>query len=214
MCHLMKTNLTLIALGMAGLGGVFASEAIELEEGQQLRVRQILPTDCRVVRGFTHSPIDGREDTRYSNNVVGEWGATGGTPAVNYRRFNGNNGLHVSLPDGGFDKFQIRGDWKGNVYFNSGSLTEPDAQSANVDRADVRRVSFFYAEGALGQVSFFHVDEAVAIGKRIEFENNAEWEDWTQAIAAMTLDFKIANAEPSSVITVRVGDALDSRRFA
>lgn len=191
-----------------------ADHSIELEEGRHLQFRQILPVDCRVVRGFTHSPVDGREDTRYSNNVVGEWGATGGTPAVNYRRFNGNNGLHLTLPDGGFDEFQIRGDWKGNVYFNSESLTEPIADSEKVERADARRVSFFYEEGALGQVSFFQTGEVAPIGTPVEIENGAVWNNWTLGIAAVTLELKVADAEPGSVLTARVGDVLDSRRFA
>lgn len=192
----------------------FADGPIDLEQGQQLVIRQMLPTDCRVVRGFTHSPVDGREDTRYSNHVVGEWSGAGGTPAVNYRRFNGNNGLHVTLPEGGFDELQIRGDWKGKIYLNSDSLTEPDQSAATVQRADARRVSFFHEDGALTQVSFFRVGEAKPDGEPLEIENGAEWKDWTRAVGAVTLDLNIAKAEPGSVITVRVGDVLDSRRFA
>ena len=90
-----------------------------------LIIRSVLPMDCRVVRGFTHGPVDGREDTRYSNGVVGEWTGLTGSPAVNYRVFNGNNGLHLTLPDGGFDVLQVRGDWRGKVYLNSDSLIEP-----------------------------------------------------------------------------------------
>ena len=193
----------------------FADHPIELEEAQQLLIRQVLPTDCRVVRGLTHSPIDGREDTRYNNHAIGEWsGSGGGTPAVNYRRFNGNNGLHVTLPEGGFDKLQIRGDWKGKIYFNSNSLTEPSPDSTAADRTDARQVSFFYEEGVLSQVSFFRVDEAEPRGEPLEIETGADWEDWAQAVNALTLDLKIAKAEPGSTITVRVGDVLDSRRFA
>ena len=46
---------------------------IEWQPDRPLLVRSVLPTDCRVVRGFTHGLVDGREDTRYSNGVVGEW---------------------------------------------------------------------------------------------------------------------------------------------
>jgi len=140
----------------------FADNPVELEEGQQLLIRQILPTDCRVVRGLTHSPIDGREDTRYNNHAIGEWSSSGGgTPAVNYRRFNGNNGLHVTLPEGGFDAMQVRGDWRGRVYLDSNSLTKPDTTpfcriplSAPIGRTHAHRVSFFYEEGALSGGEF------------------------------------------------------------
>ena len=88
------------------------SDAIELSPDRPMIVRSVLPTDCRVVRGFTHGPIDGREDTRYSNGVVGEWTGLTGSPAVNYRVFNGNNGLHLKLADGGFNVLQARGDWR------------------------------------------------------------------------------------------------------
>ena len=55
-----------------------ASAGIDLFPGEPLRVRKILPVDCRLVRGFTHAPVDGRVDTRYANGAVGEWqGCTG-----------------------------------------------------------------------------------------------------------------------------------------
>ncbi|MCY3792007.1 MAG: hypothetical protein OXH63_24790, partial [Gemmatimonadetes bacterium] len=65
-----------------------ASAGIDLFPGEPLRVRKILPVDCRLVRGFTHAPVDGRVDTRYANGAVGEWQGLHGTPAVNYRLFN------------------------------------------------------------------------------------------------------------------------------
>ena len=191
---------------------VLARDPIALKLGRTVVIRQILPTDCRVVRGFTHSPVDGREDTRYSNNVVGEWGGSGGTPAVNYRRFNGNNGLHVTLPPGGFDVVQTRGDWRGRIYLNSDFLKEPKATTTN--QREARRVSFFYDTGALTQASFFRLGGNQPEGRRVSIEADTVWKDWRQAIGAVSLNFYAKQAVPGSVITVRVGDVLDSRRFA
>lgn len=207
--------------------------AIELSADRSLIIRSVLPTDCRVVRGSTHGPVDGREDTRYSNGVVGEWTGLTGSPAVNYRVFNGNNGLHLTLPDRGFDVLQVRGDWRGKVYLNSDSLIEPKAKplceiplrKAIAQQANVRRLSFFYSEGqtgALKQVSLFRVESGTLSGDAQEIatrgkcvtpvEVSASWKDWTKGVAAVTLKLRITKAESHAVLTVRVGDVLDARR--
>jgi hypothetical protein len=209
--------------------------AIALSADRPLIIRNVLPTDCRVVRGFTHGPVDGREDTRYSNGVVGEWTGLTGSPAVNYREFNGNNGLHLTLPDGGFHALQVRGDWRGKVYLNSDSLAEPNEKpfceiplrKGITNQADARRLSFFYSEGqtgALKQVSLFRVetgelpDAALEIASRgkcvTPVELSAPWKDWTKGVAAVTLNLRIAKAEAGAVLTVRVSDMLDARRMA
>jgi len=41
--------------------------AIPLQPECPLTVCSVLPTDGRVVRGFTHGPVDRREETRYLN---------------------------------------------------------------------------------------------------------------------------------------------------
>ena len=209
--------------------------AIPLEPDHPLIVRSVLPTDCRIVRGFTHGPVDGREDTRYSKGVVGEWTGLTGSPAVNYRVFNGNNGLHLTLPDGGFNALQVRGDWRGKVYLNSDALVEPKVKplceiplrKALAYQANVRRLSFFYSEGqtgALKQVSLFRVESGSLRGDAQEIatrgkcvtpvELSAPWKDWTKGVAAVTLKLHIAKAEAGAVMTVRVGDVLDARRKA
>lgn len=211
------------------------SDAIELSPDRPMIVRSVLPTDCRVVRGFTHGPIDGREDTRYSNGVVGEWTGLTGSPAVNYRVFNGNNGLHLKLADGGFNVLQARGDWRGKVYLNSESLLEPVAKplceipprSPLKNQPNARRLSFFYSEGqtgALKQISLFRIqngtlpgepEEIVSRGKSdTPVELTAPWKDWRKGVAAVTLKLRVVKAEAGAVITVRVGDVLDARRKA
>lgn len=209
--------------------------AILLQPDQPLIVRSVLPIDCRVARGFTHGPVDGREDTRYSNGVVGEWTGLTGSPAVNYRVFNGNNGLHLTLPSGGFDTLQVRADWRGQVYLNSESLLKPDAKSLCEipllspleSQPHARRLSFFYSEGqtgALKQVSLFRIQdetlpdeprEIVSRGKCVTpIQLAAPWQDWTKGVAAVKLKLRIAKVERGAVFTVRVGDVLDARRKA
>ena len=62
---------TLAGAGPAAAGG------IDLRPGEPLRVRKIRPVDCRLVRGFTHSPVDGRVDTRYANGA--QWASGRGS---------------------------------------------------------------------------------------------------------------------------------------
>ena len=211
------------------------TSAIELQRDQPIIIRSVLPTDCRIVRGFTHGPVDGREDTRYSNGVVGEWTGLTGSPAVNFRVFNGNNGLHLTLPDGGFDVLQARGDWRGKVYLDSDLLMEPKVKplceiplrKALAHRGNARRLSFFYSDGQTGelkQVSLFRVEAGSLRGNAQEiaprgkcvtpFAVSAPWKDWTKGVAAVTLKMLVENAEAGAAVTVRVGDVLDARREA
>jgi len=144
------------------------TDAVVLKEGRRLLVRKILPRDCRLVRGFTHAPVDGREDTRHATGGVSEWSGVYGTPAVNYRIFNGNNGLHLTLAEHSFDALQIRGEWQGRLYADYGALTQPTADvPALCDirpengvfhkrfkrRIRARRLSFFYEEGQTGSLN-------------------------------------------------------------
>ncbi|HAY78435.1 MAG TPA: hypothetical protein DCY79_01365 [Planctomycetaceae bacterium] len=209
--------------------------AVAWRPDQPLIIRSVLPIDCRLVRGFTHGPVDGREDTRYSNGVVGEWAGLTGIPAVNYRVFNGNNGLHLTLPDGGFDVLQVRGDWRGKVYLNSDSLMDPKVKplceiplrKTLAHHGDAERLSFFYSEGQTGtlkHVSLFRVEsgslrggsqEVATRGKCVTpVQVSAPWKDWTKGVTAITLKMRVENAETGAVVTVRVGDVLDARRKA
>ena len=157
--------------------------AIPLQPETPLRVRKILPADCRVVRKITHAPVDGRTDTRYSSGPVSEWIGYYGEPTTNYRLFNGNNGLHITLAEGGFNALQIRGGWQGRMYAGGGvRLTEPGVDHPPlceirprqetfsrmfVDPVRVRRVSFFYTDEEMGKrgkpfadASFLRVEPA------------------------------------------------------
>jgi hypothetical protein len=137
---------------------VAQTSSITLEPGEHLKVSKVMPLDGRLVRGFAHGPIDGRTDTRYYNGVVSEWSGVHGGGAIRYRAFNGNNGLHITLPEGGVDAVFLRGEWAGNLFANLPGLGVPaeaeplcEVQPTNgvfirrfVDRLHARRLSFFY----------------------------------------------------------------------
>ena len=221
-----------------------ASAGIDLFPGEPLRVRKILPVDCRLVRGFTHAPVDGRVDTRYANGAVGEWQGLHGTPAVNYRLFNGNDGLHLTLAEAGFDAIQTRGRWRGRVYAGREDLHPPDGpplcevrpqggafHRRFEPRVEARRLSFFQEpgqDGALRDLTVLWVDPGeigrpavdlagtgeLALAPGTPVELAAPWADPSLGIAALTLELEVSRAGPGEVLSVRVGDVLDARRDA
>ena len=229
---------TLAGAGPAAAGG------IDLRPGEPLLVRKILPVDCRLVRGFTHSPVDGRVDTRYANGTVGEWQGLHGTPAVNYRLFNGNDGLHVTLAEAGFDAIQIRGRWRGRVYAGREDLHPPDGpplcevrpqggafHRRLEPRVEARRLSFFQEpgqDGALRDLTVLRVDPGEIGGPAVDVAASGElelvpgtpvelaapWADPSLGIAALTLELEVSRAGPGEILSVRVGDVLDARRDA
>ena len=147
---------------------------IPIETGTPVQVTKVFPEDCRLVRGFTHAPVDGRIDTRHAAGGIAEWVDINGVPAVKYREFHAGNGLHVTLPAGGFDALQVRGDWLGRVYTNWASLTEPGTGVVALceithgfpgvpfpQRVSDTRLSFFYdagVSGPLADVTFLRID--------------------------------------------------------
>ena len=227
----------------AGAGPAVAG-GIDLYPGEPLKVRKILPVDCRLVRGFTHAPVDGRVDTRYPTGTVGEWQGLHGTPAVNYRLFNGNDGLHVSLAEAGFDAIQTRGRWRGRVYAGREDLHPPDGpplcevrpqeeafHRRFEPRVESRRLSFFQEpgqDGALRDLTVARVDpgeiggpamdlaasEELELAPETPVELAAPWADPSFGAAALTLELEVSRAGPGEILSVRVGDILDARREA
>lgn len=133
---------------------------LQLQPGEPLVIRKIMPTDVRLVRGLVHAPLDGRTDTRHAKGGVSEWMGLYGTPAVNYRFFNGNNGLHVHLPEP-IDAFQIWGGWHGRAYADYGHLETPAITAPYL--ADIRPEGAFYSRRfesplAAETLSFFYHD--------------------------------------------------------
>ncbi|MHC4874119.1 MAG: hypothetical protein ACYTFY_19900 [Planctomycetota bacterium] len=113
------------------------------------------------MRGRAHGPIDGREDTRYSNGSISEWTTRYGIPSISYNTYNGNNGLHITLPDETFNKIILRGDWEGLAFKDYNKITKPGAEVpvlANIKpekgvfrksfekEIKAEKISFFYKE--------------------------------------------------------------------
>ena len=156
-----------------------ASASIMLKPDVHAHVTKVIPLDSRLVREFVHGPVDGRTDTRTSTGVVSEWSGYHGVPAVQYRAFNGNNGLHITLPEGGIDALFIRGTWEGNLFADLEGLHvpaggEPLCTIRPLDgafirrfpqRVDARRLSFFYdspdLKRTLNDVTFLRFDDGV-----------------------------------------------------
>jgi len=145
-----------------GVGSTAPTGAVQLRPDTPVVVKKIMPADCRLVRGFTHAPVDGRIDTRYPTGSVGEWQGANGIPAVNYRVFNGNNGLHITLAEDTFDALQIRGGWQGKIYTDYDGLMPPAPDLAPLctvrTQTDVFRQLFSPAIRSR-RLSFFYVGE-------------------------------------------------------
>ena len=157
------------------LGPSSSESAIALKPDMPMRVAKILPTDCRLVRGFVHAPVDGRTDTRAGEGTLAEWSGIHGVPAVTYSEVYGNNGLHITLPEGGCDAMLIRGGWQGRAYADIDSFVLPGPatpalcevrpqygvfRKSFVPATPARRVSFFYTQTQgepLADVSFLRV---------------------------------------------------------
>jgi len=163
------------------LGPTHRDGAIPLLPDRPLTVRKLLPTDCRLVRGFASAPVDGRTDTRHAAGGIAEW-ARHGLPAVNYGAFNGSNGLHVTLPEGTVDALQIRGGWKGRVFADVDGLLPPPPATPPLLSVESRlgvararfdspvtagRLSFFYdetSEDPLADMSFLQLTPEAVVG--------------------------------------------------
>lgn len=178
------------------LGPADSDGAISLKPDVPARVAKILPTDCRLVRGFTHAPVDGRTDTRAGEGTLAEWSGIHGVPAVTYDEVYGNNGLHITLPEGGCDAMLIRGGWQGRAYADIDSFLLPGPavpalcevrprfgvfRASFTPATPARRISFFYTQPQgepLADVSFLRIAPAGA--------PDASWDALTYALGDAT----------------------------
>ena len=163
---------------------------------------------------------------------------------MNYRLFNGNDGLHLTLAKAGFDAIQTRGRWRGRVYAGREDLHPPDGpplcevrpqggafHRRFEPRVEARRLSFFQEQGqdgALRDLTVLWVDRARSVSLRWIWPAPGNWSwppeprwSWRRpgpirplGIAALTLELEVSRAGPGEVLSVRVGDVLDARRDA
>ena len=137
-----------------------------------LRIRKIRVADCRALKGFLGTPVDGSTESRGWGGGVWEYGQRGAGAGVGYA-YRNNDGLHVTLADkGGFNAVRIRGDAACKLYRDCPKYDSPDG---GVLLASIRgrsdrwrvwfdkpvmtdRVSFFARSvGRIADVSFFRV---------------------------------------------------------
>jgi len=160
----------LLALGAQGA----AQTGLQLAgDGKEwTSIKKVLVTDCRAVRGFLGTPVDGTVKSWDYRGVPREYPHTA-SDGVAYS-FNRNAGLHFTLADdAGFDPVVLRGGAKAKLYRETGSLTEPSHLSPLhafdggpptqvawfTNRIREGRTALFGSEGGtVADVSFYRID--------------------------------------------------------
>ncbi len=147
---------------------------IELRETdtEPLVVEKVLVEDCRALRGFIASPVDGRLDSPRWDARVWEYNQRGAGAGVGYAYHN-NDGLHITLADDkGVDALLVRGGARATLYGEGAHYDDPaDAPQlallpgiaqieriAFPSRTPGRRFSFFEVEnGLLADITFLRI---------------------------------------------------------
>ncbi|MCS7187652.1 MAG: hypothetical protein RMK89_11965, partial [Armatimonadota bacterium] len=140
--------------------------------GAPVIAEKVLVEDCRALRGFIISPIDGRLDSVRWDGGVWEYNMPGAGAGVGYH-YRNNDGLHVTLADAnGVDAILVRGGARCKVYTdvkryddpNSGRLIAALTGLAQVERLSFasripsKSFSFFEVrDGLLADVTFLRV---------------------------------------------------------
>jgi len=140
-------------------------------------VEKVAVKDCRAVRGFLGTPVDGSVFSWGYRGAICEYPDTGieeydAGAGVDYA-YNGNDGLHMTLEDeSGFDMIVLRGGAKTRLYTNNTELVESvgtqvlhefDGAAAIQSmrfpsRVVAQKVSFFgVSDGAIADVGFYRI---------------------------------------------------------
>lgn len=163
-----------------------------LPETGELVVQRLRPTDCRVVLGFIHSPVDGRPDSWGYNGVVQEYNdsqnyADGRWQNVTYEHVR-NPGVHVVLADdSGFNYLYLRGGFTGQIYRDVDALDGPgkgilladiktEAEPVETDHfrfsrlsfsplVKSKKISFFLRDNMLSDTQFYRIGSAAVAQK-------------------------------------------------
>lgn len=135
-------------------------------------IKKLLVTDCRVVRGFVTSPVDGRLRSYDWDVNVWEYGMAGAGAGVGYA-YRNNDGLHITLADReGVDAVQIKRGAAVKLYADAQRYDDPGAaplvwefhghaecsRALFENRVRSDRFSFFdRTDGLIADVSFFRL---------------------------------------------------------
>ena len=147
---------------------------IELREtdAEPTIVEKLPVEDCRALRGFIVSPVDGRLDSPRWDAGVWEYNQPGAGAGVGYDYHN-NDGLHITLADDdGVDALLVRGGARAILYGDGARYDSPAdapqiaalsgiAQIERVafsSRVSSRKFSFFGVEnGLLADIAFLRI---------------------------------------------------------
>lgn len=147
---------------------------IELREidAEPTVVEKVLVEDCRALRGFIASPVDGRLDSPRWDAGVWEYNQRGAGAGVGYD-YSNNDGLHITLADdNGIDAMLVRGGAEAVIYGDGARYDDPANASqlaalsgmaqiervAFPSRVSSRKFSFFEVEnGLLADITFLRI---------------------------------------------------------
>ncbi|HWL54635.1 MAG TPA: hypothetical protein VNQ90_19500 [Chthoniobacteraceae bacterium] len=170
----------------------------QLDGEKELVVQKLMPLDSRLVLGFTHAVVDGRVDSWGYNGVVNEY-----DNSQNYGGHHWQNllyeyikdpGIHITLPEGGFNYLYLRGGFVGEIYTGVDAVDGP-GRGTRIARVETssgpegpdhfrfarlafgepvasNRVSFFRRERLLSDVAFFRIG---AMAAPVEEEGGTVW---------------------------------------
>ncbi len=181
----MHRRIVLVLLLCVGLTQSSLSAAIRIRaEGQGfVTIRKVPVVDCRVVRGFLGTLVDGSVRSWDYRGSVREYPRTA-SDGVAYAYLN-NDGAHIRLADGeSFNVVVLRGGAKARMYADVNGLTEPvgrepvcrfeggkEVETVRLDHVvKATKVSLFGVEGGtIADVAFYRVQETRAADGSAEF---------------------------------------------
>jgi hypothetical protein len=147
--------------------------SLEPNEAEFVVVKKVPVVDCRAVRGFLGTPVDGSTKSWDYRGRMQEYPKTASDGVV--YSFKHNDGLHITLADdGGFDLVVLRGGARTKMYSGVDALAEPtqekllyefDGARQNAvallgSRVKTKTVSFFgAADGTISDVAFYRLDK-------------------------------------------------------
>lgn len=150
---------------------------VEAGAGEPTVIRKLLVADCRALRGFVGTPVDGTTRSGDWSGGAWEYNQRGAGAGVGYA-YRANDGLHVGLADdAGFHAVLIRGGARVRMYRDCPRYDDPAGGTLLAEFPGLtqrcrawfdepvrsRRVSFFdLADGRLADVSFFRVQRGAA----------------------------------------------------
>jgi hypothetical protein len=176
----MRRQILLLSFLGVGLAHSSLSAALHAAEPQGvLDIRKVPVVDCRVVRGFLGTPVDGSVQSWDYRGTIREYPRTA-SDGVAYAYLN-NDGLHIRLADGeSFNTVVLRGGARARMYADVNGLAEPamreplcrfeggrEVQTIRLRQlVTARQVSFFGIEGgAIADVGFYRVQDGKAVDR-------------------------------------------------